>query len=306
MRILIAGGTGLIGRALSADLAGAGHDVIVLSRHPEKATGLPRGVRVERWDALTADGWGPLADGAGAIVNLAGESIAAGRWTSKRKRCIRDSRLDCGQAVLEAVEAAAHRPGVVIQASGIGFYGDGGDNEVTEETPPGDDFLARLAVEWEGSTSQLQGMGVRWAAIRTGVVLSPAGGALARMVLPVPLLSARRFGSGRQWLPWIHMADEVAAIRFLIENEDARGPFNLAAPNPVTNAEFCRRLGEELGRPVRLPFPDSILSLLLGEMATVLLCGQRAAPQRLIQLGFTFRYEDIGMALEDLLRRKRQ
>lgn len=193
MRVLITGGTGLIGRALSADLAGAGHDVIVLSRRPEKATGLPRGVRVERWDALTADGWGPLADGAGAIVNLAGESIAAGRWTGKRKRCIRDSRLDCGQAVLEAVEAAAHRPGVVIQASGIGFYGDGGDNEVTEETPPGDDFLARLAVEWEGSTSQLQDMGIRWAAIRTGVVLSPAGGALARMVLPVPLFFRRAF-----------------------------------------------------------------------------------------------------------------
>ena len=277
MRVLITGGAGLIGRALAANLIGDGHDVVVLSRDPQTAAGL--------------------------IINLAGENIAAGRWTPQRKRRIRDSRLSAGRAVVQAVEAAARRPGVVIQASGVGFYGNcSDDEEVTEETPPGDDFLAQLAIEWEGSTSCVRELGVRWVAIRTGVVLSTEGGAMARMMLPVRLLSAGRFGSGRQWFPWIHIADEVDAIRFLIENEAASGPFNLVATNPVTNAEFARNLGRELGRSLLVPVPALALRILLGEMATALLGGQRAVPRRLLQMGFTFRFQDVGTALRDLLR----
>lgn len=301
MRVLITGGTGLIGKALAMELVDRGHDVIVLSRDPEKAIGLPDEVRIERWDAHTADGWGSLADGAGAIVNLAGESIAAGRWTHERKRRIRDSRLNAGQAVVRAIETVTNKPGVVVQASGIGIYGDCGDDEVTEETPAGHDFLAQFAVEWEQSTSRLQNLGVRWLAIRTGVVLSSAGGALGRMILP-RYFYARRIGSGLQWFPWIHIADEVGAISFLIENEAACGPFNLSVPNLVTNAMFCERLGKELGRPVPIPLPSSLLSMFLGEMSTALLYSQRAVPQRLLQMGFTFRFPGIDLALQDLLR----
>lgn len=303
MLVLITGGTGLIGRALASNLVGDGHDVVVLSRDPQRASGLPSGVRIERWDALTASGWGSLVDGADVIINLAGENIAAGRWTPQRKRRIRDSRLSAGRAVVQAVEAAARRPGVVIQASGVGFYGNcSDDEEVTEETPPGDDFLAQLAIEWEGSTSCVRELGVRWVAIRTGVVLSTEGGAMPRMMLPVPLISAGRFGNGRQWFPWIHIDDEVDAIRFLIEIEAASGPFNLAATNPVTNAEFARNLGRELGRPLLVPVPALAMRILLGEMATALLGGQRAVPRRLLQMRFTFRFQDVGTALRDLLR----
>jgi hypothetical protein len=234
-------------------------------------------------------------------VNLAGESIAAGRWTNERKRCIRESRLNAGQAVVRAIETAPNKPQVVIQASGIGIYGDCGDAEVTEETPAGHDFLAQFAVEWEQSTSSLQNLGVRWLAIRTGVVLSSAGGALERMMLP-RYFYARRIGSGLQWFPWIHIADEVGAISFLIENEAACGSFNLSAPNPVINAMFCERLGKELGRPVPIPLPSSLLSMFLGEMSTALLYSQRAVPQRLLQMGFTFRFPGIDIALQDLLR----
>lgn len=301
MRVLITGGTGLIGKALATELLGRGHGVTLLSRNPEKAIGLPDGVRIERWDAHTADGWCSLADGAGAIVNLAGENIAAGRWTNERKRRIRESRLNSGQAIVRAIETVTNKPGVVVQASGIGIYGDCGDEGVTEETPPGHDFLAQFAVEWEQSTSRLQNLGVRWLAIRTGVVLSSAGGALGRMILP-RYFYARRIGSGLQWFPWIHIADEVGAISFLIENEAACGPFNLSVPNPVTNAMFCERLGKELGRPVPIPIPSFMLSMFLGEMSTALLYSQRAVPQRLLQMGFTFRFPGIDQALQDLLR----
>jgi len=305
MRVLITGGTGLIGRALAFDLIEDGHDVTVLSRDPVKAAGLPGGVRLERWDAETSDGWGHLADGADAIVNLAGENIAAGRWTSQQKQRIRASRLNAGRAVVQAVEAAGNKPGVVIQASGVGIYGKHGDEEVTEDTPAGGDFLARLAVEWEASTSRIQEMGVRWAAVRTGIVLSTGGGALPRMMLPVRLLFAGRFGSGRQWFPWIHIADEVKAIRFIIESKDAGGPFNLAAPYPVTNAGFARYLGWALGRPVLVPVPALALRLVLGEMAQELLGGQRAVPRNLGQIGFAFHFTDVGDALQDLLKRRR-
>ena len=303
MRVLITGGAGLVGRALAEDMAGDGHDVVVLSRDPERAGKLPERVGIERWNAHTADGWGSLADGASAIVNLAGENIAAGRWTSRQKNRIRDSRLHAGRAIVQAVEAAARKPGVIIQASGIGYYGDHKDDKVIEETSPGDDFLARLAIEWEASTYGLQESGIRWATIRTGVVLSNEGGALPRMIVPARFLFAGRFGSGRQWFPWIHIADEVKAIRFLIDNEAASGPYNLVAPNPVTNSEFITYLGNELDRPVLIAMPALALRVLLGEMSIELLKSQRAVPNRLLQMGFEFEYNDVSEALHDLINR---
>lgn len=303
MRVIITGGTGLIGRALAADLAQEGHEVIVLSRSPERhADRLPAGVRAERWDARTSEGWAHLADGADAIVNLAGESIAAGRWTPERKTRIRESRLNAGRAVVEAVQAATNRPRVVVQASAVGYYGPCGDEEVTEDHPPGSDFLARVCVEWEASTAPVEELGVRRPILRTGIVLSAEGGALPRMLPPFKLGLGGRLGSGRQWFPWIHIRDEVRAIRFLVEQENASGPYNLTAPNPVTNAEFTQALGRVLGRPALFPVPALALKLIFGEMATVLLDGQRAVPRRLLDAGFTFEFTDVETALRNLLK----
>ncbi len=301
MRVLITGGSGLIGRALAANLACDGNEVIILSRRPERIIGLPAGVSVKWWDGHTAEGWSSLVSVTDAIINLAGEKIGSSRWTKARKHGILESRLNAGRAIVQAVESAAHKPHVTIQASGIGYYGPCGDEEITEETPPGQDFLSRVAVDWEASTAPLEALGVRQVIIRTGVVLSTAGGALPRMLLPFRFFAGKRFGSGRQWFPWIHIADEVGAIRFLIENETANGPFNLSAPAPLSNAEFNRLLGQRLRRPAIVPIPGFTLRLLFGEMATVLLDGQRAIPRHLLQLGFTFQFPEAGSALRDLL-----
>ncbi len=306
MRIIITGGTGLIGRALTKVLVRDDHEVIVLSRNPDRATGLPNGTRVERWDAQTPEGWGHLADGADAIVNLAGENLAGRgflptRWTDERKRRIRESRQGAGQAVVSAVEAATIKPNVVIQSSAIGYYGPRGDEIVTEDGAAGDDFLARLCVAWEASTASVESMDVRRAVIRTGVVLSTEGGALPRMLLPYKLFVGGPFGDGRQYMSWIHMADEVAAIRFLIENEDASGAFNLTAPNPLTNAEFGKALGRVMNRPSVIPVPGFAMRLLFGEVSTVVLDGQRVLPKRLQELGFTFQFPELEAALEATL-----
>lgn len=302
MRVIITGGTGLIGRVLAGELVAAGWEVIVLSRHPERAPQMSEGVRAEKWDGRTAQGWGGLADGAGAIVNLAGENIAGGRWTADRKRRIRESRLAAGAAVVEAVTAARQKPSVVVQASGIGYYGPYGDEPISEDGPPGTDFLGRLAVEWEASTAPVEAMGVRRVVVRTGVVLSREGGVLPRLMLPFRFFVGRRLGDGQQWVSWIHIADEVRAIRFLMENPNVRGPYNLTAPNPVTNAQLARTLGRVLGRPSWMPVPAPALRLLLGEMADALLTGQRAVPQRLLEAGFRFRFPELEAALMDLLR----
>lgn len=307
MRVLITGGTGLIGSALAAELAQAGHEVIVLTRNPDKAQGLPAGVRAERWDGRTAQGWGHLADGAGAIVNLAGASIAGegflpSRWTPERKRLILQSRLDAGRAVVDAVQAAAHKPGVVIQSSGIGIYGFAGDRVLDESTPAGADWLAQVAVQWEAATAPVEAMGVRRAIIRTAVVFSRAGGVLPLMLLPFRLFVGGPIGGGRQYVPWIHIADEVGAIRFLIENPDASGPFNLVAPDVMTNAEVSRIIGQVLRRPSWFPLPAFAMRLLFGEVATLLLEGQRALPKRLQEFGYRFRFPTLEGALRDLTR----
>ncbi len=305
MHVLITGGTGLIGRALAHSLVQDGHQVTVLSRTPERHRNALPNVDLVAWDGRTAQGWGERVEAADVIVNLAGESIAAGRWTPERKRRIRESRVHAGQAVVEAVRAATHPPQVVVQASAVGYYGPRGDEPVTEETPPGSDFLAQVCVAWEASTAAVEERGVRRAVIRTGVVLSTQGGALPRMLLPFRLFLGGPLGSGRQYLPWIHLDDQVAAIRFLLEHPEAQGPFNLCAPNPMTHREFSRILGQVLGRPSWMPVPALALRLLFGEMATVLLEGQRAVPRRLQEAGYSFRFPELRPALQDLVQRGR-
>jgi hypothetical protein len=300
MRVIIAGGTGLIGRTTAVELAARGDEVIVLSRRPERAFGLPAGTRVEGWDARSA-GWASLADGADAIINLAGENLSGGRWTEARKRRIRDSRVGAGIAVLQAVERARKRPSVLIQASAVGYYGPRGDERVAETANPGDDFLGRVCVDWEASTAPVEDLGVRRCVTRTGVVLSLEGGALPRMLLPFRLFVGGRIGNGQQWLSWIHIADQARAILFLLDEEMARGVYNLTSPEPLSNADFARVVGQTMGRPAALPTPAFALRAVFGEMADILLTGQRAVPERLLQQGFAFQFPTARQALRNLL-----
>lgn len=305
MRIVITGGTGLIGGAVAREMGGAGHEVVVLTRDPSRVKGLPPNTRAVRWDGRTAGEWGALIDASDgtdtAIVHLAGESVADGRWTEERKRRIRDSRIQSGEALLAAIRQAKTPPRVLLQGSAVGYYGDGGDAVLTEASPAGSDFLARVCVEWEASTAAVAALGVRRPVLRTGIVLSADGGALPKMALPFRFLAGGPFAGGRQWVPWIHIADEVGAIRFLIEHPAADGPFDLTAPAPLTNRDFSRELGRALNRPSLAPAPGFALRFLLGEMADALLHGQRALPEKLQELGYPFKFPEAGGALRELL-----
>lgn len=311
MRVVITGGTGLIGRALVNSLAADGHEVVILSRSPGNAVRLLHGVEAVFWDGHSGAGWADRVDGAGAVVNLAGESIGGSgffdvRWTPGRKKRIYESRIQAGQAVVEAIKAAKNRPGVLVQASAVGYYGtETGDTDVTESADPASDYLAEICVAWERSTAPVEKLGVRRVILRTGVVLSTRGGALPRQMLPFKFFAGGPVGSGRQWYPWIHIADQVAAIRFLMANEEAKGAFNLSAPNPLTNAEFGKAIGRAIGRPSFLPVPAAAFRLLFGEASVILLEGQKAVPRRLLDLGFQFQFPEAEAAIRDLVETKR-
>ena len=301
MRVLITGGSGLIGRALVNELVHHGHEPVVVSRDPNRLRGFVEGIETARWNAVDAEQLAAALEGADALVHLAGESIASGRWTSERKERILDSRVRSSRAVSEAMALLGRPPAVLLQGSAVGYYGPRGDEEVDETGSAGDDFLARVCVAWEEASAAVEELGVRRAVLRTGVVLARDGGALSRMALPFRLFAGGPVGSGDQWLPWTHLADEVGAIRFLLEHADARGAFNLVAPQPVTNRQLARVLGKVLRRPAFIPTPGFVLRLALGEMATLVLDGQRAVPRGLGALGCEFRFRDLESALRDLL-----
>lgn len=300
MRILVTGGAGFIGRALVEELWGAGHEVGVTSRTPERVEGMPAGVTVHRWDAGSAEEALPLVEGAEAVVHLVGESIGEGRWSAARKDRIRASRVDSTRALVAAMAFAGSPPAVLVQASAMGLYGDRGDEEIGEDAAPGRGFLAEVGREWEAAGAAAEELGVRRVLLRSGVVLARHAGALPRMALPFRLFAGGPLGSGRQWLSWIHLADEVAAIRFLLAEPTARGPFNLTAPEPLTNRDFSRELGRAMGRPSFAPVPGFVLKLALGEMASLLLTGQRVLPEKLLAAGYTFRFPTAAAALAEL------
>ncbi len=300
-RVVITGGSGLIGRALSKELVQNEYEVVVLSRSPAATkVPLPTGVRVVGWDGSSASGWSHLAEGAKAIVNLAGANISGGRWTAARKRLILQSRLAAGKAVSQAVEDASIKPEVVVQASAVGYYGPHGDEILTEDTPPGGDFLADVCVQWEGSTLRVENAGVRRVVVRTGVALSRKGGALPLMALPYRLFVGGPIGSGKQWFPWISLVDEAAAIRFLIQDQSAFGVYNFSAPEPLVNKEFGKVLGKVLHRPSYFPVPSLVFKLIFGEMSTILLDGQRQIPERLIKSGYKYHFSQAEQALLDI------
>jgi hypothetical protein len=311
MRVIITGGTGMIGRHLANSLAADGHEVIVLSRSPALAEGLSPKIRIEGWDAKTPKGWGHLVNGADAIVNLAGSSIAGegffpSRWTDERKKLIVGSRVNAGEAIVAAIAQADSKPAVVIQSSAIGYYGNHPNSvDITEDSPAGHDWLARgVCIPWENSTEPVEQMGVRRAIIRSGLVLSFEEGVLPRLALPFRLFVGGPMGSGQQPFSWIHPVDQTGAIRFLIRNPDASGPFNLTAPHPLTNAAFARLLGQVMNRPALIPVPGFVMHTLFGEVASTALEGQRVLPKRLLDMGYEFQFADPEAALRDLYGRR--
>ena len=321
MRIVIAGGSGFLGRPLAAALTADGHDVVTLTRVAPAPRGANRSTKPSAFAEASADGrslgggwsaersvpwipdgstgpWAAQIDAAGAVVNLAGESIAGRRWTAAHKQRILDSRVQATRSLVAAIRGAATPPPVFVSGSAVGYYGPLGDEIVTEETRPGSDFLAGVCVQWETEAARAASDRTRVVGIRTGLVLERNGGALPEMLPPFRFGAGGPVGSGRQYWPWIHRTDWIALVQWVLRRPDASGVFNATAPNPVTNADFARALGRAMHRPAFMPAPAFALRLMLGEMAdALLLSGQRAVPARAEHLGFRFRYAHVDEAL---------
>ena len=297
MKIVIAGGTGFIGTALARQLASR-HQVIVLSRDLSRAKEqLENLCECVRWDAEHAGSWEQALTGSDAIVNLAGASVAGARWTTGRKRVLLDSRLHATKALVSALARQARKPSVLINASGIGFYGPSDDRLLDEHAELGKGFLAELCAAWEATATSVQALGVRVVCFRIGLVLEKEGGALSHMALPFRLFVGGPVMPGTQWVSWIHRADLVGLIEWAMSNESLSGPVNAVAPNPTTMTEFCRTLGEVMNRPSWLPVPEFILKLVLGELGSVMTTGQRVMPVRAQSSGYRFHHPLLGEAL---------
>lgn len=300
MRVTVTGATGLIGTRLVERLTARGDVVTVLSRNPDKATD-KLGVSAVGWDPQAGPAPAEALAGRDGVIHLAGEPVAQ-RWSDEARERIRRSR-EVGTANLVAgIRAADPRPPVLVSASAVGYYGPHGDEQVDEETPPGDDFLARVCVAWEHAALAAQDLGVRVTRVRTGVVLDPDGGALAKMLPPFKLGAGGPVAGGRQWMPWIH-ADDLAGLYLaaLDGGDDWAGAVNGSAPAPVTNAEFSKALGRALHRPAVAPIPAFAIRLLYGEMAAIVTTGQRAVPSRALALGHAFAHPELDEALRDTL-----
>jgi len=302
-KIVVAGGTGLIGSALVASLVERGDEVVVLSRSSgAAAAGAPRRVR---WDGRTVGEWAGELEGAAAVVNLCGAGMADRRWTAARKRVLASSRLEPTGALVDAIASCSNPPRVLAQGSAVGFYGDRGDEALDERSGPGSGYLSELSLAWEEASAGVEAWGVRRVLLRTGIVLARDGGALPVMARPFRLGVGGPLGDGGQWMPWIHLDDEVGAILCLIDQPAASGPYNLVAPDPVTNETLSRELARALRRPNLLRAPAFAMRLALGEMAEMVLGGQRLAPRRLLEVGYVFRFVELAAALADLLRAPR-
>ena len=300
LRIVVAGGAGLIGRALCSALVEHGHQPVVLTRDASHAR-VPAGTRAVSWDPREPGTWTAELDGADAVVNLAGASIGAWPWTGRRKRILRESRLNATHTIVAALASLppGRRPGVLVNASGSDLYEGRDDQPADEATPPADTFLARLCVDWEAAAREAEALGVRVALLRTSLVIAPGAPSLRLLALPFRLFVGGPVGSGRQWMSWIDLEDAVALIVAIITDGGLRGPVNLAAPDPRRQAEFARALGEALHRPSWFPTPGIAVRLVLGDQATLALGSRRVWPAAALANGFTFRYP----RLEDSLRR---
>lgn len=302
MKVLVSGGTGFVGRALCPGLLRAGHQVRVTTRNVEAAARrMPSAVELVH-PASTQE-WADAVSGCGAVVNLAGESIAEGRWTPSRKRALHRSRVATTRSLVDACGTAGDPPRVFVSASAVGYYGPHGDEKLDESTPPGEDFLARLCVDWEAEATRVRELGLRLVLARIGVVLGAGGGALERMTVPFKLFVGGPIGTGKQWLSWVHVQDVVALLIDALTNERMSGPVNVVAPDARTMGDFSRALGAALRRPSWIPVPAFALRLALGEMAEMLLTGQRVVPAAAEAAGYRFRYRSLGDALAEILHR---
>lgn len=297
MKVLISGASGLLGTRLASVLREKGHTVGRLVRPGGQLA--PGDVP---WDPMSAHIDTAPMEGANAFVHLSGASIGEGRWTPTRKALLRNSRVDSTRVLVDALARLRQKPKVFLCASATGYYGDRGDEILTESSEPGTDFLALLARDWEAEAMRAEDIGIRTVRLRYGVILSDAGGALPRMVTPFKFGVGGRFGSGRQWMSWITLDDAIEITRFAIVNDAFAGPVNIVAPDPVRNADFARALAKALHRPAIFPAPAFALRLVLGEMADpLLLSSQRVRPERLLAMNYAFRYSDPAAALESIL-----
>jgi uncharacterized protein (TIGR01777 family) len=303
MKILITGSTGLVGTALTQDLQRAGHTVCRLIRPgtSTRAIGNSQGFDVN-WNPATGE-LGGAAVGADAVVNLAGASIADGRWTPQRKQLLRSSRVDTTRALVQALAEMSARPRVLVSASATGIYGNRGDETLTEASQPGNDFLSGIAKEWESEALKAEALGIRVVRVRFGVILAKHGGALPQMIRPFQFGGGGKISTGKQWLSWITLDDVIAILRLALENANITGPLNVVSPQPVTNAQFTKILAAALRRPALFPAPAFALRLLLGEMAdALLLSSQRVLPAQLQKLNHQFLHPDLAPALAAILK----
>jgi uncharacterized protein (TIGR01777 family) len=299
VHVFVTGATGLIGRALVHALLGRGDFVTALSRAPDAANRLPPGVRHLQGDPARPGRWEDELARTDACVHLAGEPIAAGRWTAERRRRIRASRVDSTRRVAEVVRAGG--PSVLVSGSAVGIYGDRGDEELDESAAPGEGFLPEVCVEWEAAAAPARAR-ARVVLLRTGIVLAREGGALPRMALPFRLLAGGPLAGGGFWQPWIHVADEIGLVLLALDRAEAEGPLNAAAPVAARNRDLAGAMGAALHRPAILPAPRFAIRAVLGALADDVLASQRVVPRKALALGYAFRFPEVGMALQDLLR----
>ncbi|HET6594169.1 MAG TPA: TIGR01777 family oxidoreductase [Anaerolineales bacterium] len=295
MKVLIAGGSGFLGTALKNSLVEEGHEVFVLTRRKSN------GRNKIQWDGQTTKGWGHLVNDMDAVANLTGYGLEHWPWTKRQKQKFVDSRVLPGRALVAAIQNAERRPRVFLQVSGVNFYGLRGEGLADESTPLGEDFLAQLTASAEEATKRVEEFGLRHVIIRNAVVLARTRGLFPLFTLAPRLFFGGKFGDGMQALPWIHITDQTSAMKFLLANENAHGPFNLVSPQPTSNAEFMRAVSRVLRRPYWFHIPKLLLRIMLGDMSVLLIEGRYSQPKRLIELGFRFQFGILEEAMENLL-----
>jgi uncharacterized protein len=301
MRVIIAGGTGYVGRNLTTQLLEAGYEVVILSRNPgANLTETQPLLRVVKWDGESSSGWGRLVSGAQIIIHLAGANLGAGRWSLHRKREFILSRVNAGRAIVQALEQAREKPALLIQASGIDYYGVHAEEKIDESWPAGKGFLSDVCEKWENAT-KIEELGIRRVVYRGAVILGKRSNAFDRLLLPFRFFVGGPLGTGSQWFSWIHLDDQIRALMWVINNPHAEGVYNFCAPQPIQNRELAKVIGKAMKRPAFLAVPAFVIRFLLGEMAVMVLGGQRAVPARLENEGFVFKYPTIESAVQNLI-----
>ena len=300
MKILITGGTGFVGTQLTSRLIQDKHEVTILSRSAKRSGEVPIGMSYLQGDPTQKGSWQEAIKNHDAAVNLAGASIFA-KWTEEHKKAIRESRVSTTRNIVEGIPSRPQKPFTFFSTSAVGYYGFCGDQELTEESSHGDDFLARIAVEWEGEALKAKEKGARVVITRFGIVMGEKGGALGQMIPLFKKFIGGPIGSGRQWFSWVHIKDLAEAFSFLLKHPEISGPVNVCAPNPVRNKDLAIALGKALHRPSFMPAPGSMIKLVLGEFGSVILEGQRVIPKRLLESGFAFKYPAIDKALQEVV-----